>query len=309
MCRVCEARFPERTDHRALRDAASALRLRIASGGLKADSPDFVREITDLDRMRFAGPATAASPEWGQSQTAGATRRYIFTAEPSHALTLFVLTCWYDAQDQYVTVWSRRLALLSEWVAASDRTLASLPSAPFGAWSRSIAWKTWQVCAVGGFAGWFAKTINDISDSSDGGAGSTWRLVGRLARELTEPGQTTRGAFSRLERGVYATAMIKRVWMLTMFLRRDQGIIRCLVERSLSHLPRGWEAIGRWYDDGVFSQTECELPVDQRMLVIGQEIFGPSYTKEQDIARAAHEWGERHGLSPSVLDVLFFAMD
>lgn len=309
MCRACDGRFPDAVDHRALSDAAKALRLRVASGGLKSDSSVFVREITKLDRMRFAGPAAAASPEWGQPQTAAATRRYIFAAKHPHALTLFVLSCWYDAQEQYVVVWSRRLALLSEWVESSDKTLASLPGTRSGPWTRSIAWKTWQECASGGFGLWLAKSVNEIAESNGGGAGNTWRLVGRLARELTQPGQTTRGAFASLEHGVYAAAMFKRAWMLAMFLRRDQGIIRCLVERSLSRQRGGAEAIARWYDDEVFPQTESELPVDQRMLAIGQEIFGPDYTKVEDISWAAHQWGQRHGLPPSVLDVLFFAMD
>jgi hypothetical protein len=91
--------------------------------------------------------------------------------------------------------------------------------------------------------------------------------------------------------------------------RRDQGIIRCLVERALSGVHRGREAAERWYDDAVFPQLESELPVDSRMLARGRELFGTTLSNEAAVMNQAHSWGQKHGLPPSTLDVLFFAMD
>ena len=310
MCRSCDRDFPEPSDHRALSDAAAALRRRVTLEHLKANNDQFIQEVVSLDQQRFNGPRSKASPEWGQPQTAPATVRYIFRApDPAHALTLFVLACWYDAQEQYVTVWSRRIAQLDEWMSSPGRSEATLPSARSGPWTRSIAWKTWQRCESGGFPEWFAGTINSIAEGNHVPAGNAHRVIGRLARELTNPGQGTRGAFAALEAGHYAPAMFKRAWMLMMFLRRDQGIIRCLVERALAGATRGAEAAERWYDDRLFSQLESELPVDRRMLTIGRELFGAPSPDEAAVLSQAHSWGQEHGLSPSTLDVLFFAMD
>jgi hypothetical protein len=310
VCRSCDGNFPAPSDHRALSDAAAALRRRVALEHLKADDDQFIREGVSLDQLRFKGPLALASPEWGQPQTAPATARYIFRApDLAHALTLFVLACWYDAQEQYVTVWSRRIAQLDQWMHSREKSEATLPSARSGPWTRSIAWKTWQRCESGGFQEWLAGTINSIAEGSHGPAGNTYRLIGRLARELTSPGQTTRGAFAALEAGHYSPAMFKRAWMLMMFLRRDQGVIRCVLERSLAGAARGAEAVERWYDDGVFSQLESELPVDKRMLTIGRELFGTPSSDEAAVLSQAHSWGQEHGLAPSTLDALFFAMD
>ena len=309
MCRSCQENFPSISDHRALSDTAAALRRRVALEHLKADDDQFLHEVVSLDQQRFSGPPDKASPEWGQPQTAPATARYIFGADPARALTLFVLACWYDAQEQYVTVWSRRIAQLDEWIDSPGKSESSLPSARSGPWTRSIAWKTWQQCEPGGFSMWFARTINVIAEANPGSSGNAHRFIGRLARELTNPGQTTRGAFAALEAGRYSPAMFKRAWMLTMFLRRDQGIIRCLVERSLSGVPRGAEAVERWFDDRLFPQLESELPVDKRMLTIGRELFGAPSLDEAAVMSRAHSWGQAHSLPPSTLDALFFAMD
>jgi hypothetical protein len=307
---VCDQSFPTATEHRALSDAARQLRAEIASGRLKADDDLFVQEIVRLDRARFNAPSQQASPEWGQAQLSRSAEEHIFRAGHGHALTLFALTSWYDGREDYVCVWCRRLAQLAEWVASSTRSEDALPRAgsdgPLR--KRASAWKTWQQCQPGGFGVWFANTINSIADSRASQQGNLRVFVARVGRDLLSLAHETERQFARLETGTYARLLYKRAWMLTMFLRRDQGIVRCLVERAFGAAPRGSEAAHRWYDDGVFSQLESELPVDGRMLEIGQGLFGTA-NSEAAVADTAHSWGQKHGLPPSTLDVLFFAMD
>jgi hypothetical protein len=111
-----------------------------------------------------------------------------------------------------------------------------------------------------------------------------------------------------LESGHYAPAEYKRAWMVLMLLRRDQGVYRCFVERSLARLENGEEAARLWYDDSVFPQLECELPVDKRMYEIGSELFGRAATWKS-VFEDAHSWGNRHSRPASMLDALFYSMD
>jgi hypothetical protein len=281
----------------------------MVSDQLLADSPGFIADITALDRMRYSAPPPESSPEWGQPQTAQFTKRLIFCADPVPALTLFVLACWYDARELYTLVWSRRLEGLAAWVARADRSEANLPKALSGDWTRAIAWKTWSRCRDGGFGRYFAETVNAIAANHPNGIRNTWRFVARLAEDLTKPGQTTRDALRNLQAGIYRPVLYKRAWMLTMILRRDQGIVRCLLERALTSEPRGTDALRAWYDDSLFPSLESELPVDQRILTIGAELFRTSSPTMETIMTRAHEWGQHHGLAPSTLDSLFFAMD
>jgi hypothetical protein len=72
--------------------------------------------------------------------------------------------------------------------------------------------------------------------------------------------------------------------MLTMFLRRDQGMIRCLVERTLAPIQGGTAAAQLWYDGVTFPDTESELPVDDRMLIIGGELFNNPHPSRRGVA-------------------------
>ena len=259
--------------------------------------------------MRFSAPPSESSPEWGQPQAAQFTSQLLFRADPVPALTLFVLACWYDAQEFYALVWSRRLEELAAWMATADRNENSLPRARSGDWTRAIAWKTWSRCRDGGFGKYFAETVSTIAASNPNGTRNTWRFIARFAEDLTKPGQATRDALRDLQAGNYRPVLYKRAWMLTMLFRRDQGIVRCLLERALSSEARGTDALRAWYDKRLFPSQESELPVDQRMPTIGAELFRTNSPTQDMIMTKAYDWGQRHGLPPSTLDVLFFAMD
>ena len=93
-----------------------------------------------------------------------------------------------------------------------------------------------------------------------------------------------------------------------MLLRRDQGIIRCLLELLLAAEARGIDALHAWYDERMFPSQESELPVDKPMLSIGEDLFRMPQCTERSHDRV-HSRGQRHRLPPSALDALFFAMD
>jgi hypothetical protein len=79
--------------------------------------------------------------------------------------------------------------------------------------------------------------------------------------------------------------------MLTMFLRRDQGIIRCLIERSLAQIHGVDDAARLWYDGTTFPESESELPVDERMQTLGRELFKDRNLSLSDVEHSAHAWG------------------
>jgi hypothetical protein len=77
--------------------------------------------------------------------------------------------------------------------------------------------------------------------------------------------------------------------MLYMFIRRDQGIVRCLLERALSSEASESKALRAWYDERLFPSLESELPVDQRMLTIGAELFRTTSPTAYGLMTKAHE--------------------
>jgi hypothetical protein len=276
---------------------------------LHANDPQFLADITELDRMRFRASSDAASPSWGNPQTAQVTEQLIFRSDnPRDGLTLFVLACWYDMQETYVLVWSQRLRELGAWLSSPNKSEANLPASRTP-WPKRSAWATWTCCGKEGFAHYFVRTVNAITAQHSEGIGNIYRFIGRLGLDLTNPGKLPRKDFSILQWGHYSPVNFKRAWMLLMFLRRDQGIIRCLVERALAGVVNGSDALRAWYDDKMFPQSECELPVDSRMLTIAKEVFKRAFTDEVTLINEAQAWGQQHGVSPSTLDALFSSMD
>jgi hypothetical protein len=218
------------------------------------------------------------------------------------------LTWWYDMGEDYTVVGSLRLEQLADWMSSPDRSASNLPDGRWP-WARRAAEATWSRCQQGGFGRYFADTVRRIAADHPNGTGNTWRLLGQLGLDLTNPGQEPRRPFQTLRSGRYAPVKFKRAWMLLMFLRRDEGIIRCLVERALSMIEGGRDALRYWYDERSFPPSECHLPVDKRILTIAAELFQLVAPNEIEVMRHAHAWGQQHRLPSSMLDALFFAMD
>jgi hypothetical protein len=295
--------FPTKGDYDQFCEAVSRLRRR----QLDVNDEEFVAEIVTLDRRRFSLANDVASPEWGHPLTSTATQRFIFN-DCSHALTLFILTCWYDAAEDYTTVWTTRLEHLAEWLSQSFPSRETLPSARFDDWKKASVWTTWQRCQSHQFAEWFITTVNGIADDNPGGTANLRRFARAMAVDLTAIGTSTKQGMDNLANR-FVPVLYKRVWMAVMFLRRDQGIIRSLLQRDTLNIDRSSRALERWYDDRVFPPTESELPVDARMLRIGRRLFSLPAQNGQAIMQAAHDWGAKHRLAPSTIDSLFFLMD
>jgi hypothetical protein len=158
------------------------------------------------------------------------------------ALTLFVLTNWYNIQEDYRDVWTKRLEHLSTWINKPNRrkNLANLPRARFRNLKAPTAWKTWQACGSGDFAIWFTKTVTQIAKAHPNGTGNLRRFVAALVLELMQVGKAPqRTAERHLKNGDYAYAELKRAWLLTVGLRRDRGMIKCLVQRALHKKIKG----------------------------------------------------------------------
>jgi hypothetical protein len=179
----------------------------------------------------------------------------IFERQDRHALTLFVLACWYDMQEDYAKVWTTRLMELSKWVDDPPQGQAGLPQARLYGEKVPHAWQTWQACGERGFATWFTDAVNRIAKKNPKGAGNLRRFIAQLVLELMNTSQQTRNvAIRHLGQGRYGCLGYKRAWMLTMFLRRDQGIIRCLIERSLAQIHGVDDATRLWYDGTTFPE-------------------------------------------------------
>jgi hypothetical protein len=302
MCRACDGDFPTERDHRTFSDSAAELRRGMRG---RADDARFLDQISELDRLRFGG----RSPEWGHPITREVTNQLVFGSEHPHALTLFVMTCWFDMQEPYTRVWTDYLRRLSKWIDAETQREDDLKFGRFSEEKARHAWKTWQACQVDGFESWFVKTINRIDKKNQGKNGNFRRFVGRIILDLMEPGSSARKDVIDLANGTHRCVLQKRAWMLAMFLRRDQGIIKCLLEQRVQRIKGGPEALKSWYDGRKFPEAESELPIDGRIEELGPELFDARIMMPSQIASAAHEWGRTHQRAPSVLDALFFAMD
>lgn len=303
MCRACAKDFPTPREYRTFVCASAELADQVHDG-LRVNDPQFLEQIRSLDSLRFG-----RNPDWGNRETSQSTRECVFErSDVQNALTLFVLTNWYNIQEDYRDIWTTRLTQLSRWIDSPPQNRRALPHARFIRLKAPIAWKTWQACKSNGFGFWFAATVNRIANANPSGTGNLRRFIAALVLDLMEPGQQPRHIAERdLANGNYTYAELKRAWLLTMCLRRDQGIVKCLIERAVAPIKKGTVALEAWYDGVTFPETESELPVDSRMKKLGATLFNE--LTPRGIANAAHAWGKQHNLAPSVLDALFFSMD
>src|SRR6266481_3266662 len=214
-------------------------------------------------------------------------------------------------REPYTRVWTLRLSQLASWIAGETHHADGLKFAFDRRNTAPHAWRTWQKCGASGFESWFTNTVNRIvAQGSPSGRGNFRKFVAELIRDLMRPNDSLHKTVrNSLVSGDYGCVMLKRAWMLAMFLRRDQGIIKCLLERHVQRVEGGPDAQKSWYVDNIFPEAESELPVDKRIMELGRELFEDLGMTKEQIADAAHRWGLIHRRAPSVLDALFFAMD
>ncbi|MCD6514645.1 MAG: hypothetical protein J7L07_06945 [Candidatus Odinarchaeota archaeon] len=150
------------------------------------------------------------------------------------------------------------------------------------------------------FSRWFIDKIRSLKPY---GKGSLYRFVYGVFRELLgSPGFYDDYRLKDGRAGLLGAW--KRLWMFVMFLRRDKSFVKQLLGEAVSSFSGGEEVFQIWYDESCFSSLECELPVDARIVNAFEKRFNFRGNK-RDVAKIAHWFGKKAGVSPSVLDVMF----
>jgi hypothetical protein len=163
-----------------------------------------------------------------------------------------------------------------------------------------------------GIGHWFVQKITEITEKHGHEKGNIYRLAGELCSDLYSKPEVVDSLRNGVLPNDFSGGKHKRFWMYIMFLRRDNSIVKCLFTRALSKLDNGQKAIQYWYDPKYFDPTECELPVDRRVLANWNSIFAklrkPNLQTESTsiVAVKARSFARENGFSPSVFDAILF---
>lgn len=302
MCYLCTGSF---ADFQAYLASLKAIRSSVV------DVQSFLSASQEADRLRFG-----SSPEWSEPPIAAQVAESIFrNPDPAEGLLLFILSAWLDLQAPYVRVWNQMLVRAQSWLhgfAWSDPD-KNLPRGNFSP-VRPHMLKTTEALSRPGFsrsaAAWFAASILDIAHKNGPRRGNTYRFVSVVCRDLYEAkdGRFT-ASIARGELPLdYAGTHYKRLWMLMMFLRRDQHVIRCLLRRAMASVAGGEEALGYWINDLYFDPLELELPVDARVRASWQALpfVSPAKKSVEVVAREARRLARDSAISPASFDAILF---
>jgi hypothetical protein len=321
MCKICEK---TQVDYDAFEAKISRLRKKIPAG---CPVPELIRYAVTADDCRFD------HEDYWADNTAGVhdhLREYIFGQgcgqpprgapktcgpDPDRGLLLFILSCWYNLQLPADAVWTTHLVRHAQWIDGSHdrpRHYYDTLVAPHQVRTKRVA-DTYR----DGISQWFVQTINAIANRYGRRPDNLSRFVSTMCTDLYKapPALAKPLAAGRLPDG-YGGPHHKRLWMLVMLLRRDNGAVRCLFTRALSRHQspglNGRQALERWYDASYFDPVECELPVDSRVADswdwMCTRIRRPDLkrTTPSGIARQARLLARGHGQSPSVFDALLY---
>lgn len=303
MCYFCTR---SSADYQAYLESLKAIR----KGVLDVDS--FLLASQEADRSRFA-----SSPEWSEPPIAAQVADSIFrNPDPSEGLLLFILCAWLDLQAPYVRVWNQMLVQAQSWLHtyAWSEAERDLPRGAFRP-VRPHMLKTVEALSRPGFsrnvAVWFVASILDIARRNGPRRGNLYRFVSFVCRDLYEAkdGRFT-ASIGRGELPLdYSGTHYKRLWMLMMFLRRDQHVIQCLLRRAMASVPNGEEALHYWANDLYFDPLELELPVDVRVRNAWQALPFMSPSKEKPVelvAQEARRLARDSAVSPASFDAILF---
>lgn len=249
MCYFCEGSRPSYQSY-----LSRVLELR---NGV-TDTHSLLFNASAADKLRFQG-----SPEWTELALADQVQASIFrNPDPGRGLLLFFVACWLDLQAPYTRVWTRYLLEAEKWLNSTDWSHPD-EGVPRGSFSitRCHLLKTVGTLATKydrSLANWFADSILDIAATRGPRSGNLYRFVARVCSDLYSASSTQFTALmadGKLPID-YLGQHYKRLWMLMMFIRRDELAIRCLISRALVATPRGREALGFWTDDLHFDPKE-----------------------------------------------------
>ena len=300
MCYFCDGNKPSFQESKS-----SILQLRQAI----YDQDSFLINASRADALRFGN-----SFEWSQDLlTEQVSMSIVCNPDTDKGLLLFVLGCWLDLQKPYTQVWTSLLLQTDKWLDnhAWQDVETELPRGSFQQTKPHLL-KTIRTLRMyqKSFAAWFTKTVLSIVVENGAQRGNLYRFVSKVCEDLysatSKPFQKAIG--SGWLSDSYQDEHYKRLWMFVMFLRRDTFAIRCLLKRSLESLPQGQEAFHYWIDDTYFDPTECELPVDSRVLAHWNNLgFAVSpQTDNRRVAMEARKLARAHSVSPASFDAILF---
>lgn len=302
MCYFCTG---SSADYQAFLAGLNAIRSEVL------DVEMFLSASQEADKLRFA-----SSPEWSETPIATQVGESIFrNPDPAEGLLLFILTAWLDLQAPYVRVWNHMLVQAQSWLhglAWSDPA-KNIPRGNFPP-VRPHMLKTIEALSRPKFSGsaaaWFVSSILNIALKNGPRRGNTYRFVSSVCQDLYEAKD---GRFTASIAGgelpfEYMGTHYKRLWMLMMFLRRDQHVIRCLLRRATASVPSGEEAFAYWINDLYFDPLELELPVDARVRASWQALpfVSPAKKSVEAVAREARRLARDSAVSPASFDAILF---
>lgn len=302
MCYFCQG---QRHDYDAYLAAVKKLREQVI------DQPSFLANADLADGLRFAD-----SPEWSEPLIVNQVAASIFqNPNPDEGLLLFVLAAWLDLQAPYVRVWNEMLVQTERWLNATAWTNpdADTPRGNFRLTRphllKTIADLSSQAHSRS-MAAWFAAAVLRIVQENGSKRGNLYRFVSLVCDDLFQAKDTTFTRYMKSGKlpADYMGTHYKRLWMLIMFLRRDEGVIRCLLRRALMGIGGGQEALDYWADDRYFNSLECELPVDARVKESWERLpfVAKPYSSVEAVARNARMLARSVSASPSSFDASLF---
>jgi hypothetical protein len=302
MCNICN-NLP--LNFQALTSLVANLR------GHIGNVPTLISNAIQADNFRFS-----SGSEWDDPSLARSVRSHIFAnPNPDEGLLLFVLACWLDMQVRYTIVWNTYLGQTRTWL-QNNAWMNPSTNVPRGKFRHTYPHLVKAVSTLSSnrynrsFSAWFVTTVLNIVQQHGPVSGNLYRFVAKVCDDLYLAADKT--FLYHVGSGNIPTnyngAHYKRLWMFIMFLRRDDSVIRCLVERAVQGHPQGNQAVGYWYDPKYFDPKEIELPVDVRVRRNWNNL-GFSHLNArfpQEVAMQARTLASQHGISPSTFDALLF---
>jgi hypothetical protein len=296
MCRICEG-IP--LDFNGFRNQVLLLRQAVI------DIHSLVQNAIQVDNRRVS-----TGDEWGEPTIYNDVVEHIFrNPNPDEGLLLMILCCWLDMQQKYKTVWTTFLRQSRAWINGQG----NIPRGnfPLTASHLLLTQRTINNCG-NSISRWLVKTIINIVERNGQQTGNLYRFAGEMCGALYNKndmiGEELKGG--QLPNN-FSGGDHKRFWMLIMFLRRDNSVVKCLISRALSQHPDGQRAITYWYNTNYFNPNKCELPVDRRVFDKWNNLWlnldpNLSARNTPGVAEKARNIAHQHDVSPSIFDAILF---
>lgn len=301
MCVMCEGRNVTVQDFNSFQRRIIERAQGYESNRIEGDTlARFVRDAVELSRIRFD-----TGSEWGEPTINPYVARYIFKAkDPEEGLLRFILCCWMDMQENYQTVWTRRL----ESISANN-----IPKMRMSNCKTPLIEKTKGIHrSYSGISRWFiAKILQSAEESRKKGRDAFPCFIYSFFSDLwglENLSKTNHGSLFKMKNGETGNGLIgryKRAWMALMWLRLDNSVVKCLFSRSLVKHENGKSALDFWYDNDAFNPKYCEMPVDGRVTSNWNRLF-MTQNREREIGLEIHNLAHKFNVVPAFFDAILF---